>query len=119
MLAMTLVTLPQRSAYDWNADLTVFPAAIRWPLQIGTWAGHVVMLLIDLFMVFSTPGGGTTVSGSTRVAMSFIAVLGAFVALCTAQTLTMLVPVLCVWGAVVAISLVRGIYGFIAGLVRG
>lgn len=118
LLAMALYTLPRDEAYDWSADLSAFPAVIHWPLQAGTWAGQAVMLLVMLWVALTS--GGSTPEGGARFAMSVLAVLGAITTLFTAFFVpaSLMIAPLVVWGAVVVVALLRGIYGAVAALVR-
>lgn len=118
LLTMVLYTLPREEAYDWNADLCVFPAVIRWPLQAGTWAGQAVVLLVMLWIALTS--SGSTPEGGARFAMSVLAVLGAITTLFTAMFVpaSLMIALLVVWGAVVVVALLRGIYGVVAAMVR-
>lgn len=116
LLAMLMYTLPREDAYDWEADFSALPAVAHWPLQLGTWAGQLVVLLVMLWIALTS--SGSTPSGGARFAMSVLAVLGALVTLTTVQPAPVIIALLAVWGAVIVVALLRGIYGFVAGLVR-
>lgn len=118
LLAMVLYTLPRNEAYDWSADLSALPAWIRWPLQVGTWAGQAVVLLVTLWVGLTS--GGSTPEGGARFAMSVLAVLGAILTLFTSFFVPapLAIALLALWAAVVVIALLRGIYGVVAALVQ-
>lgn len=118
LLTMAVYTLPRNEAYDWSADLTVFPAVIRWPLQAGTWAGNGAVLLVFLWLALTSVGGSPEVGA--RFAMSMVAVVGAIVTLIASVFVpaTLMYALVILWGAVVVVALLRGIYGIVAALVR-
>lgn len=118
LLAMALYTLPRHEAYDWSADLSALPAVIRWPLQVGTWAGQAVVLLVMLCIALTS--SGSTPEGGARFAMSVVAVIGAIVTLFTSFFVppALMIALLAVWGAVVLIALLRGTYSVIVAIMR-
>ncbi|WP_333812613.1 hypothetical protein [Timonella senegalensis] len=113
LLTLLITTLPREEAYEWNADFTAFPGVIRWPLAVGAWIGHGVVIAVDLVSVFSTSSSTTLLSASSRASVSVLAVLGAIASVFTLQATPVKIVLFVAWGLIVLISVVRGIYGFI------
>lgn len=120
LLTMSVVTLPHRHAYEWDADLDALPPVWRWPVRVGTWIGVAAVFVTGLVLVFGAGPGSDLPSSGARFAMSIVAVLGAIVSLATAAAVPpwAFIGLLCVWCAVVVIVLMRGICGLVARLVR-
>lgn len=120
LLTMSVVTLPHRHAYEWDADLDALPPVWRWPVRVGTWIGMAAVLVTGVVLVFGAGPASDLPNSGARLAMSIVAVLGAIVTLFTAAAVppAALLGLVCVWCAVVVILLVRGICGLIARLVR-
>lgn len=119
LLAMMLVTLARRDAYDAQPTLETLPALVAWPIRVGWWIGGAVIFLAQLVIALTTPGGGD-VRTSSRFAMSLMAVFGMVASLFTAPVLpdAALLGLFGLWGAVIVVAVVRGACGWIARAAR-
>ncbi|MFS0894678.1 hypothetical protein [Microbacterium sp. 179-I 3D3 NHS] len=119
LLAMVIVTLPRREAYEGAGPIDHLPAVIAWPVRFGWWIGGLAVGLAQLGMLVTTPGGGSVTTNS-RFALCIMAVFGMVATLFAAHALpgAAMVALFALWGAVIAIALMRGIVGMIARLSR-
>lgn len=111
MLSAVLLSLPQPRGYEGDAEFSALPLLVRWPVKLGSWIGSAVMLMTNIFLIFSTAGGGTTVPGNARLAMSITSVIGFGAAAIMGLGAPGSAVLSALWILSIAILLVRGVLG--------
>lgn len=118
LLATMALTLPRRDPYERHPDVTSLPAPLAGVITAGWWIGAAVVGLAFLAVALTSAGGASS-SGTSRFGMCLLAALGAAASLFTGASEAALVALMVIWGAVVALALVRGVWGLVSALVRG
>ncbi|NLA65133.1 MAG: hypothetical protein GX862_04260 [Leucobacter sp.] len=115
LLLMVVITLPKRSAYDFDADFKGLPAVMRWPLRVGTWIGAAVLVVVSLILLIGG-GGGELATTNARFAISMLATIAALLTLGTSSAVpaAVLVGLFIVWSAIIVMAFLRGAIGIFA-----
>lgn len=119
LLAAVIISLPNPRGYEGDADQSKLPLLLRWPVRIGSWIGVGAMLVSNIFLIFSTPGGGSTLPGNSRFAMSLTSLIGALAAAVMSFNLPGSKVLLLVWGASFVLLFLRGLLGLVRLLPAG
>lgn len=120
LFIMMCSTLRHEHAYSWDADFRQLPTHVSWPLRLGTWIGAALIIVANLTIILIGESGGSAPLENARFAMSLLAAVGAFVTFLTTGSVPEIafVALFVLWGLIVVMALLRGIYGFFAGLIR-
>ncbi len=113
LLAAVVLSLPNPRGYEGDVDPSRIPLVLRWPLKVGNWIGFVAMFVSNIFLIFSTPAGGSALPGNARFAMSITSLVGALAATIMSFDLPGAKVLLLVWAASFVLLFLRGLLGLV------
>lgn len=114
-LIMVVSTLVRDEAYAWDADMSQFPSLFRWAVQLGSWCGLAVVIILEIITIV---GGASSGPASARWAIFVMAGVGGTLTFFAAPTPDAGYALLLVWIAVGTLIILRGVVALLISIVR-